>query len=173
MAQARGGKVSHISQRGTDNRAVKRARTGAVYQYDNTARKLAEGPQRKPEGQRTTKQQEQQGRQRGRVQHMQLGYVAFLMVTMFACGILLAYYVQLQSALITKREAVTSLERKLNTLRVANDEEWYRITSSIDLEEIKGVAIGELGMTYAQEGQIIPYSSEGNDYMRKVAEDAN
>lgn len=52
-----------------------------------------------------------------------------------------------------------------------NDEEYNRINSNIDLEEIKRIAIGELGMTYAGEGQIITYSHVGNDYMRKVSGD--
>ena len=43
----------------------------------------------------------------------------------------------------------------------------------MDLEEIKRAAIGELGMTYAKEGQIIMYTAEGNDSMRKVSESGN
>ena len=53
-------------------------------------------------------------------------------------------------------------------MKLANDEEYNRIISSIDLEEIKRIAIGELGMTYAQEGQIVLYVNEDNDYMRQV-----
>ena len=53
-------------------------------------------------------------------------------------------------------------------MKIANDEAYSRITGNIDLEEIKRIAIGELGMTYAQEGQIITYSNVGNDYMRQV-----
>ena len=64
---------------------------------------------------------------------------------------------------------MAKLESRLNTLKLENDENYNRITSSIDLEEIKRVAIGELGMTYAREGQIITYSNAGNDYMRYVA----
>ena len=42
--------------------------------------------------------------------------------------------------------------------------------SSLDLEEIKRIAIGEYGMTYATEGQIITYSDGGgNDYVRQLA----
>ena len=56
----------------------------------------------------------------------------------------------------------------MNTLKLSNDEEYSRITRSIDLEEIKRIAIGELGMTYAQEGQIVLYDNAGTDYMRSV-----
>ena len=56
----------------------------------------------------------------------------------------------------------------MNRLKVANDEEYNRILSSINLEEIKRIAIMELGMVYAQEGQIIEYENESGDYMRQV-----
>ena len=35
------------------------------------------------------------------------------------------------------------------------------------LEEIKKIAINELGMKYAKEGQVIIYSGEGSDYVRQ------
>lgn len=54
-----------------------------------------------------------------------------------------------------------------------NDEEYSRITSNINLEEIKRIAIGELGMTYATEGQVIPYESNSNDYMRQADNSQN
>jgi len=47
-----------------------------------------------------------------------------------------------------------------------------RIESSIDLDEIKRVAIAELGMTYPKEGQIITYQAAGYDYVRKVSGDS-
>ena len=53
-------------------------------------------------------------------------------------------------------------------MRLANDEEYNRIVNSIDLEEIKRIAMGELGMVYAQEGQVITYENKGYDYMRQV-----
>ena len=45
-----------------------------------------------------------------------------------------------------------------------------RIESAIDLEEIKRVAIAELGMTYPKEGQIVTYGSVDYDYVRKVSD---
>ena len=40
----------------------------------------------------------------------------------------------------------------------------------MNLEEIKRIAIQELGMQYAGEGQIVPFSSEDNDYVKQMAE---
>lgn len=108
---------------------------------------------------------------REKAHHMSLGYVTFLMAALVTAGVVLVNYIQLQSELTNKVKHISRLESQLNTLKVSNDEEYNRILSSVDLEEIKRVAIGELGMTYAKEGQIITYCSTGNDYMRKVIDD--
>jgi hypothetical protein len=65
---------------------------------------------------------------------------------------------------------VASLERELNNLRLTNDENLARINASVNLEEIKQVAVEELGMTYAKEGQVVIVSSEGSDYVRQIRE---
>ncbi|MCR4618187.1 MAG: hypothetical protein K5669_08395 [Lachnospiraceae bacterium] len=77
-------------------------------------------------------------------------------------------YVQLQSELTGKVKSVAAKQVKLNDLKSSNDEHYARITSSVDLESIENIARGELGMTYASEGQVITYVSAGNDYMRKA-----
>ena len=87
---------------------------------------------------------------------------------MCAAAFILVNYIQLQSDLINMTKYVASKESELNSLKLANDEEYHRIVNSIDLEEIKRVAIGELGMVYAREGQIVPYTNDTNDYMRKA-----
>lgn len=65
---------------------------------------------------------------------------------------------------------ISALEKQLNDLKLANDEEYSRITSSINLEEVRRIAIQELGMQYAQEGQIISFASENNDYVKQMAD---
>ena len=76
----------------------------------------------------------------------------------------------MQADLTAQVEEIASLESRLNSLKLSNDEELSRINSSIDLEEIKRIAIGELGMVYATEGQIINYTNEGSDYVRQVGD---
>ena len=77
------------------------------------------------------------------------------------------------SELTARITEVSRMESELNSLKLANDEEYSRITSNINLEEIKRIAIGELGMTYATEGQVIPYESNSNDYMRQADNSQN
>ena len=101
---------------------------------------------------------------------MNLGYVTFLCLALVAVGVVLMGYISLQSDITNSVKHIAALESQLNDMKLANDEEYSRITSSIDLEEIKRIAIGELGMTYAGEGQIITYSNEGSDYVRQYKE---
>lgn len=126
----------------------------------NVRRQLEEEPRRRLSNE-TRKNRE-------KARHMSLGYMTFLLAALFTCAVVLINYVQLQSELTTRTEHIAELESRLNTKKLANDEAYNRITSNIDLEEIKRIAISELGMIYAQEGQIVTYSNEGNDYMRQV-----
>lgn len=107
---------------------------------------------------------------RDRAYHMNLGYVAFLALAMFVAGYVLIGYIQLQADLTAQVGEIASLESQLNSLKLSNEDELARINSSVDLEEIKRIAIGELGMVYAAEGQIINYTSEGSDYVRQVGD---
>lgn len=102
---------------------------------------------------------------------MNAGYVLFLAVALCAAAFILVNYIQLQSQLTNLTKAVAAQQSELNFLKLSNDEEYNRIISGIDLEEIKRIAIGELGMVYAKEEQVIEYEGESGDYMRQVTED--
>lgn len=139
-----------------------------VYVQGNTARQLKEGiyapeRQRKKPGNAVRKNRE-------RAHHMSFGYVLFLSAALVAAGMILTGYIGLQSDITNSIKNISRLESKLNTMKLDNDEEYSRITSSVDLEEVKRIAIQELGMRYAQEGQIITFSGKGSDYMRQVAD---
>ena len=56
------------------------------------------------------------------------------------------------------------------SLRNAKDEEYARITRNINLEEIKATAIGEYGMSYARDGQIIVVEDTRSDYVYQVSD---
>lgn len=134
---------------------------GSAAQQPDIQRELEQKPRRALSN--TTR------KNRDKARHMSLGYVVFLVAVMCVAGYVLIHYLQLQTDITNATERIARQERELNNLRVSNDEELSRITSSVDMEEVKRVAIGELGMVYPQEGQIIIYSSEGQDYVRKVS----
>ena len=100
---------------------------------------------------------------------MNLGYVMFLSVALLIAGLILVQYIRLQSDITNTMGSITSLESEYNSLKDQNDEAYNRITSSVDLAEVKRVAMEELGTTYAQEGQIVTYASDNSDYVRQYS----
>lgn len=142
-----------------------------LYVYGNTAREL---DVRKAIHQKSRREKLNAARKnREKASHMNPGYVLFLAAAMLISAFVLIGYIQLQSDITNSMNHIASLESELNDLRLSNDEEYSRIESSVNLEEIKKIAINELGMTYAGEGQIVEYSSEGSDYVRQVADIPN
>lgn len=97
--------------------------------------------------------------------YMNAGYVMFLVAALAVAGFVLISYIRLQSDIGTEMRTITLLESQLNQIKSDNDEEYSRINSEINLEEIKRIAITELGMIYPEEGQIKEFASENNDYI--------
>ena len=102
--------------------------------------------------------------------HMNLGYVAFLVIALALATFTLCGYIELQSGITNHVKQISEMEAEYNSLKMANDEEYNRITSSVDLEKIIAIAIGELGMVYAQDGQIIQIENTETDYVHQTAD---
>lgn len=107
-------------------------------------------------------------RNQERSRYMNLPYVLFLLTAMGIVGMMLIGYLRVQSSLTVSIKRVASLESQLNDMRLSNDEQLERINTSLDMEEIKRIAIEELGMSYAKEGQVVIVSGEGSDYVRQL-----
>lgn len=101
---------------------------------------------------------------------MNMGYVMFLAVAFAFAAVILIGYINLQAEMTKSVQRISQKESELHQLRQANDEYETRINSSIDLEEIKWIALTQLGMQYASEGQIVNIEGGSNDYLRKHAE---
>lgn len=142
------------------------ARNSGIYVYGSTAREPE--PERQWETEPRKQVQPAVRKNRERARHMSAGYVLFLAAALCAAAFVLVNYIQLQAELTNLTRSTAAKASELNSLQDANNEKYNRIVNSINLEEIKRIAIGELGMTYAQEGQIILYDNEGDDYMRQV-----
>lgn len=155
------------TQRTANRSRVINERNG-YYVQGNVVRRL--DVTRDIEGQPVKKSNNTARKNRDRAKNMSAGYVLFLCVALIIAGFTLANYIGLQSDITNSVKHISTLEKQLNDLKLANDEEYSRITSSVNLEEIKRVAIQELGMQYAEEGQIISFSSENNDYVKQMAD---
>lgn len=105
-----------------------------------------------------------------KVQYTTIIYMIFLAV---AAGMVFwscIHYLQLQAETTSRVKNIAALETRLEELRKENDDNYTRITTSVDLDYIKDVAINELGMVYAQADQVILYDGGTRDYVRQNGE---
>lgn len=96
---------------------------------------------------------------RSKAMQMNRGYVMFLavaaVVALFAC----VKYLQLQSEITSRSKHITSLQQELSDAKEENTTRYHAIMNTMNLEEIRNIAMNEFGMVYAQEDQIIKYQS--------------
>ena len=105
---------------------------------------------------------------RDRAKYMDWKYVLFLFCALMISGLTLSTYISLQSDITASVKHIARLERELNNLRLANEENHSRIVNNVDLDYIRRVAITELGMVYATEGQIVKFAGNTGDYVRQL-----
>lgn len=135
---------------------------GSVAQKADIRREVTQPPKKK------LSQAARKNRERAR--YMNMAYVLFLTVAMAVTGFVLIGYIWIQSGITTSVKKISALESQVNTLKMDNDEALGRIENAIDLEEIRRIAIMELGMTYAREGQIVEIPDSGSDYVKQYSD---
>ena len=113
---------------------------------------------------------EKQKQEMKRLRYRNVAYVLFLTVAFAVTSVMLIGYIRLESSITQSVKQVAALQSQLNNLKTENDEMKNRIDSSINLEEIRRIAITELGMTYAGQGQIVEIPDDGSDYVRQYAD---
>ena len=92
---------------------------------------------------------EKQKQEMKRLRYRNAAYVLFLTVAFAVTSVMLISYIRMESSITQSVKQVAALQSQLNNLKTENDEMKNRIDSSINLEEIRRIAITELGMTYA------------------------
>lgn len=144
------------------------------YVNGSTVRQLEAAPQQQPrrkseeELQRERRQRSRHNaalRNRQKAMYMSKGYVVFLSVCVAIVAISAVALIQIQSQVSHRMKNVAALESEINNLRADNDAKYKSITTSVDLNQIKDIAINELGMSYASEDQVIYYSVEKNNFL--------
>lgn len=105
-----------------------------------------------------------------RLRYRNVAYVLFLTVAFAVTSVMLIGYIRMESSITQSVKQVAALQSQLNNLKTENDEMKNRIDSSINLEEIRRIAITELDMTYAGQGQIVEIPDDGSDYVRQYAD---
>lgn len=104
-------------------------------------------------------------RNRERAMFMSRGQVVFLSLCVFVSVMAAASFIQIQSQLSHRMREIAALESRVTDLKADNDARYKSVTTSVDLDHVKDVAINELGMSYATEDQVIYYSVDKNNFM--------
>lgn len=102
-----------------------------------------------------------------RIPQVSFGYYLFFFAALAICAFVCIGYVRIHSEITASQKRVASLESTLSQLKNANDEEYERISGSVDMEEIKRVAMTDLNMKYPNESQVVRVSMESDDYVRQ------
>ena len=157
--------------RSTGKSEYRRSDSRSAYVAGNTVRKLDVVEEiHKPRKQELSHAVK---KNRDKAVYMNLGYVLFLSASLLVAGFVLIGYIRLQSEITASVKHIAAMESTLNSLKLSNDEEYSRIESSVDLDEIRRIAITELGMTYQNQDQIVTIPDEGSDYVRQLADIAD
>ena len=110
---------------------------------------------------------EQTKKNREKAKRMNLGAVlaTLAVIGVFAAALMGELYLQAQNTALHRE--ISSMESELNNMKMENDEEYSRIMGSVDMQQIKERAIEELGMQYAQSGQVIVVADASDDYVHQ------
>ncbi|MGN8632990.1 hypothetical protein ACTNEW_15785 [Blautia sp. HCP3S3_G3] len=106
-------------------------------------------------------------RNREKAMNMSRGFVIFLALVSVAILFGCVHYLQLKSELTAKMKAVAAMESQLTELKEDNDAYESQVTSNVDLNAIKAIAIGRLGMRYPSDDQKMTYETSQSSYVRQ------
>lgn len=133
----------------------------AAYVYGNAVRKDHVEIQTPARQQKEVSQRVRANR--SKEMHMSKGYVAFLAIAAIAVLFACMQYLQLQSEITSRSNYITALQQELADAKEANTTRYNVIMNSMNLEEIREIAIQDFGMVYAEADQIIKYQRpDGN-----------
>lgn len=144
----------------------------STYVYGNTVRKL--DVERNPKVDREENRQREYNKQRRSdmeyISSMNIGYVLFLVVSAVIVFGAMGHFLVLSSQVNKNKNAVAKLKESTINLKADNDDYERRLERNLNIEEIKRIAIEELGMVYPTGDQIVNYEYSENDYVRQYSD---
>ena len=144
------------------------------YINGNAVREIGQPqPQRRPqktrreleEARRRKNRRNAARRNRERAMVMNRAYVAFLTLCVIASAVAAFSLIRIRANVTQQMKEVAALESRLEDTRADNDAKYKQITTSVDLNHIRDVAINQLGMKYASSDQIVYYTVDNSNYM--------
>ena len=104
---------------------------------------------------------------RKRALDMNKGYVLFLSIAAIAALFICVRYLQIQSEITNRSEAIAALQSELTELKEENTAMYNAATDSVDLEELRKRAVEDLGMA---PDQVMEYDSPTSSYVKQYEE---
>lgn len=146
----------------------RRTTTYTAKMHGNTARNIYEVPrhQERPAGPVSVPRR----RHKQENDTLSIPYCIFLGLACVLTLTLGAYYLQQQALCTSSQKTIASLEGQLAELKKVNADELNRIESSVNLEEIRDIAMNELGMVYATGDNVILYDNTTQNYVSQHQE---
>ena len=101
---------------------------------------------------------------------MSRGYVVFLSLCVAVSALASVYMIRMQSSVSSRVRNIANLESQYNDLKADNDAKYKSLITSVNLDEVKDIAINQLGMSYPTEDQVIYYSVDNTNYMDQYSD---
>lgn len=137
-----------------------------TYVEGNTVRKTAEAG-RVPELRKEKIISNRVKKNRSKLQRIGAPSLILLLVATVLMLLTCVDYLQVYSDITNHRNNIEKMEDQLQTLRSDNAALEAQINTSLNLEHVKYVAMGELGMVYPEEEQLIYYEKTESGYVRQ------
>lgn len=94
-----------------------------------------------------------------------------LLTAMFAIMIASCIVMLFVQGEVNNRERrITSLQQQIQTINADNAAFENNLNGMYSLEDIYKIAVGELGMVYSQNGQVIYYDGQMDDYVKQYSD---
>ncbi len=138
-----------------------------AYVEGNTARKLQVNtvPKRQPE-----QELELSPKTRKKIERVQAFDLKYTMALIMAIGFTFAACASMIGTIAdinAQNKQIASLETQYQNLTNDNDATAAQVNSDIDLNEIKSIAMDDLGMVYPNQGQVVTYDSADEQYVKQ------
>ena len=148
-----------VNRRATTYRTEVQGNVVRQFQTTPNRREKVNGPVEVP---RRKRKQEQST--------LSIPYCIFLAVACVLTLSLGAYYLEQQALSTSSQKKIASLESELADLKKDNADELNRIETSVNLEEIREIAINELGMVYATKENVVLYKNTSQNYVSQYGD---
>ena len=138
-------------------------RNSRAYVEGNTVRRLDTLPEYQPQRERREKPRQKPKN----VLVMSPWYVLFLVGSVMITLGVFVMYIQLQTDINKRMSEITAVEEKILDLKTKNDALLTLVETSVNMEEVKDIAINQMGMVYPEQEQVKSFSIDVDDYMNQ------